>query len=359
MTNAGVLQYTYWQQPMRQALPGLQYVQTAERDLAGDMGITVAGSNASVPGDDMYHALSTEVLYLPPLDPYGVSTRWIDIYAMGSHAFNWNISAAPFLKFSQGSGSLSPNGTTDVRVYVTVDWSLCPPGSNSTLVNITSSSMDVVGTYGTQYSVPQVSVAYNHTVLPSNFTNGFVESDGLVSIESEHYSRISPGASTNNVSYEVIPRLSKTLSGVTLFPVTAGSQTALTGPALEYDMYTFSNLSTGVVYPKSLLNVTLVLGTSLNTLPERPLRYAVQFDDQPTQTVQYIIDQPAGALPLGWTTAVANEAWMSTTNFTYTQPGKHTLRVWELEPGVVLQKIIVNLGGVTASYLGPPESYRV
>jgi hypothetical protein len=35
------------------------------------------------------------------------------------------------------------------------------------------------------------------------------------------------------------------------------------------------------------------------------------------------------------------------------------LRIWELEPGVVLQKVVVDLGGVRKSYLGPPESWRV
>ena len=41
------------------------------------------------------------------------------------------------------------------------------------------------------------------------------------------------------------------------------------------------------------------------------------------------------------------------------QAGAHTLKYWVIDPGVVLQKIIIDLGGVKQAYLGPPESpYR-
>ncbi len=35
--------------------------------------------------------------------------------------------------------------------------------------------------------------------------------------------------------------------------------------------------------------------------------------------------------------------------------GKHTLRFRVLEPGIVLQKIMLDLGGLKNSYLGAPE----
>jgi len=52
---------------------------------------------------------------------------------------------------------------------------------------------------------------------------------------------------------------------------------------------------------------------------------------------------------------------VSTVKLTHTVEGVgyHTLKFWMVDPGVVLQKVVVDLGGVKPSYLGPlPESYH-
>ena len=39
--------------------------------------------------------------------------------------------------------------------------------------------------------------------------------------------------------------------------------------------------------------------------------------------------------------------------------GQHTLKVWMVDPGIVLDKIVLQTSGeIEHSYLGPPDSYR-
>jgi hypothetical protein len=40
-------------------------------------------------------------------------------------------------------------------------------------------------------------------------------------------------------------------------------------------------------------------------------------------------------------------------------PGEHTLRVCRVDPGVVVERLLLSKGSVPRTYLGPPESVRV
>jgi hypothetical protein len=191
----------------------------------------------------------------------------------------------------------------------------------------------------------------NNTAVPSGF-HGFVESDATISMEAEHYTRVLD--LTPNMNYTTIPWFGKTLNGVTLLPPTAPSLVNTTNSSsLEYDFYSFTNTTS-----QKPANITVSLGQGLNTDPTRPLKYAIAVDDQTRKTVQYVTDQSVGNLPVAWDVAVSNAGWTSISNTTITA-GAHTLKLWLLEPGMVVQKIVIDLGGVRLSYLGPPESKRV
>ncbi|MGC8804012.1 MAG: hypothetical protein ACP5PS_09640 [Bacteroidales bacterium] len=82
------------------------------------------------------------------------------------------------------------------------------------------------------------------------------------------------------------------------------------------------------------------------------MRYAITLDNEPAQIVNinktYSLKQ--------WEKWVADNLIRITTQHCIRQVGKHILRFWPLDGGIVLQRIIVDWGGQQSSYLGPPES---
>lgn len=339
---------------MRQFTPPISYVHPRQTALFGGLGVSVEGSRARVPGDDRFHDLSSVVLTLPVLDPYGKAT-YFDVYSTGTEPVPWNVTTEDFVQVTEAAGTLNPDSSTDSRIYVTIDWEAAPPGSGSTLLNFSS-----IGGYGTQTKAPSLKLYFNNTKVPDNFTSGFVESQGHLAIEPEHYTNLT-NPQDSHVSVIVLPGYGRTLSALKLNDSLAPSLTTETAPLIEYDFYKFTPPSANASHPK-YLNVTAVLGTGLNNDPSRHLAFAIGFDDLEPKRIEHIGPAPPGrgARPIGWTDAVYNAAWLNVTSYEDNlDVGPHTLKVWLLEPGTVLSRILINFGGLRDSYLGPAESYRI
>ncbi|WP_317128879.1 glycosyl hydrolase 115 family protein [Hymenobacter aquaticus] len=173
---------------------------------------------------------------------------------------------------------------------------------------------------------------------------GFVEADGYVSIEAEHYTKAVDGSS---VKWQTIPDLGRTLSGVTTFPTVAPSQLPVgNSPRLEYRVQLTGS---------GPVTVQAYLAPTLNFLGGEGLRYAVSFDDEAPQIINLHTGLVADNGNRPWEKAVAENILHKTSTHTLTKPGAHVLKFWRVDPGVVLEKLVVDTGGGQPSYLGPPE----
>ncbi|MDO7851298.1 glycosyl hydrolase 115 family protein [Hymenobacter convexus] len=174
---------------------------------------------------------------------------------------------------------------------------------------------------------------------------GFLESNGYVSIEAEHFTK---AVNAGGITWQGLPDLGRTLGAVTTFPVTAAAQ-ATPGGASPHLEYRVTLTQPGPVTVRAYLAPTLDFTNSTG------LRYAVSFDDEAPQ----IINLHTGLKPDNgnrpWEQAVADNIIIKASQHTVAA-GPHVLKFWRVDAGVVLEKLVVHRGELPASYLGPPES---
>lgn len=109
-----------------------------------------------------------------------------------------------------------------------------------------------------------------------------------------------------------------------------------------------------VLFEKGAFNVEATVAPSLNFVPGRGLRYAVYFDDQKP----VVVDILQHNTNQDWAKAVSDGVRHVVTTLKLNAPGEHTLKIRMVDPGVVLEKLVVSHGQIASSYLGPPESYH-
>ena len=141
-----------------------------------------------------------------------------------------------------------------------------------------------------------------------------------------------------------------THSAITTFPVTAPPQVPGNDSTfLEYVCYFFN---------EGDVEVNTYLSPTLNFHGDQGLRYAVSFDDEKPEIIHIHRNDtiPDWKYPQIWNKAVSENISILVSHHRLFKPGTHTLRYWMVDPGVVLQKIVVKTKDAKSSYLGPPES---
>jgi hypothetical protein len=324
--------YNNWQEPPRNSLPGLSWVTTAAG--RGIMGVSVQGGSSSFP--------TSSTLNLGGMNPYlpAADQRWLEVYTRENGTFAYTITSnASFVSVSNPQHTLSaPSGTSDMRSIVTIDWDSAPSGSSVAALTVTNTN--------SPSSRATILIPLSNHRAPADFA-GHIESSGVISIEAAHFAP----APNSSPAYLTIPSYGRTHSGVKLPPNHPSQPADGTGPVLVYPFYTFTNASSA--------SLTVYLSASYNSNPTRPNRYAFSVDGGAVATVQPVPLTDQSRDPPGWGDAVTRNAWVTKQALGRRGAGGHTLRVWLLEPTMVLTKVVVDVGGGRESWMGPVESFRV
>lgn len=320
-----------WQQPQRDntAIPDAVYPPPRRIELpeAAEMGVGVDGSDRWWP-----HADGTAEL--PTFSPYRTGPKpYLEVFNRGRTPFDYEIECgADWLRIDRPRGRV----TKQVRLDIDVDWHRAPTGTTRVPITVTGSDGTVV----------DVRAVVQNPSSPRR-VRGFVEAGGYVSIDAEHHTR---AVGSRAVEWRRIPDIGRDGDGVEPMPVTAARQRpGGDGPRLEYEMTLFT---TGTAA------VTVFVSPRNDVFASRGLEYGVSFDDAPVQVVDIIAATGADATEMNrqWQRNTSDNVNRTTTRHEIGAAGAHTLKLWMVDPTVVVQKIVVDTGGVGHSYLGPPES---
>ena len=310
------LGYTYWQEPPLNVMPAVSEVQPLAEPR---MGVDMEGSGSPLGPSRL------------SFDNYQRQNRYIDIFNRGVGSFHFEAKASePWIQLNSRAGDVSKHQ----RVMVSVDWEKAPGGRAEGEVTISQAGGSTV----------KIQIEAFRPQLPvRDSLEGFVEGDGYVSIEAEHFTK---ATSAGEVQWDRVPEYGATLSGMTVFPVTAKSVLPPNPTAvLEYRMYLFDS---------GTFNLETVIGPTLNFVPGRGLRFTVAIDDQQPQ----VIDALEHNSDKDWARTVSDSVRRVESTLTIDHPGYHTLKIGVVDPGLVLEKLVLSAGPLKPSYLGPPESFR-
>jgi len=317
--------YTSWSEPRVPSMSQIKLAEVAPTNLPA-LGVAIENSASAWPG------ASGEPV-LPKFNSIAQQRRFIDVFNRGTGSVAYTATPSkPWIILSAAKGSVAK----DERLWVSVDWSKAPKGAATGSVKIAQGETAVTVNVLAE-SAPDVT---------RDTLKGFVEDDGVVSIEPEHFTR---KIDTGDLKWIRVEDYGRTLSAMRVSgPVDFGPLAPPQGsPCLEYKAYFFTSGDA---------TVNAILAPTLAFIPGRDLRFAVSIDEQAPVMITGVSTNIT-ANSREWDKNVHDEARIVTGKVNIPTTGYHTLKVWMVDPGITIQKICVDLGGLKNSYLGPRESF--
>lgn len=296
-------------------------------EVAGD-----ADMQLFIPGQDCTYGMST-MYVLPCVNPYTKNDSFIELYNKGSKPFTWKaVPKNDWIRLSRAKGKV----TLQERITVSVDWTKAPQGDHIT------GEIEIISDHKTE----KVFVPLFNPAAPTveELKGWYVEDNGCVSINAGQFHR---KKENRDIKIRSVKGLGYENDCVQLGDATKPSQNMWftnDTPKAEYDFYTFNAGNATVhIYALPLFPVD----------SKHDTRYGVMIDDGMVQWMTTASKEYSSQ----WRLNVFRNSAISTINLNIDKPGKHTLKLLCSNPGMVIQKVVIDLGGMKRSYLGPKVTY--
>ena len=266
-----------------------------------EAGVTVEGLNIQ--------------LDLPEINTALPQIRYFDIFNKGQKPFNFTIKTKEkSLKLSATQGIV----TTKQRIEISLDTANIPKTTRHIPLSIETSSGQKFTVFANIYN-PQLIDFY-----------GFIEINKTISIEGRHYTN---KVETEKIKWQVLTDTGRTILGISAIPKTSPKQSlSATTPHLEYRIWANEDGE-----------ITVSTGFSPILNSNKSLQFAVSIDDEIPQIGNFSPSKSSNG------TIVKTKHELAT-------PGKHILKYWLIDAGLVLQKIVVHRGELKPNYWDAPET---
>lgn len=318
--------YTNWQNPEGDQMPVLYEY------LPGDyaeMGIAVEGIAEAWPAavsGEWPHKGKHELKF----DFFGKQQRELTMFNRGRLPFDFTATADPWIKLTRDKGNVE----TEVPISVSIDWQKLPDGVSEGAIVIR----------GTGWQSAKIAVTANKPAAKlRRQAKGYIEADGYIAIEAANYAK---SKKVDGFEWQEIAGHGRTNSAISPYPITDSS--FLNPTKAPYVEYPVTFLSEGDV------ELQIVLAPSLPFVPGRGLRYAVAVGDEKPQIIDFLAD--FNDTDARWERTVEDGVRVGHSRHKINKPGANTLKLFMVDSGVTVQRLVIDTGGVQPSYLGPPQS---
>ena len=318
--------YVLWNDPPVNVMPAVSWIQVPE---TGSLGVIAEDATFSRAGGRFGFSLGT-------IDSIYQQTRTLTLFDRGKTPVSYEVkTSAPWLTVSKTQGMI---GGDEQTIVLDADWS-----------RVTGDEAEGTVTVSSGDARPMVYTLHARKLpVTREDAQGFVEGDGYVAMDAaDTTSRTAHGAGDGAMRWVELPGYGATKSGMTVYPVTAPSEMD-SKTSLQYRMY---------LYDSGAFELQMTLAPTLNFVPGRGLRFAVSVDDGP----RTMVDALEHNSDKDWAQAVSDGVRRVTVPLTIAAPGYHTLKVWAVDPALVVERVVVSHGAngsLKPSYLGPPESFH-